>query len=166
MAVDKDIHQPQWKTWNARTDERTHEPVLGEIEVSQSAVRDWAEGLDIPVGGETVLFVDCEAAFYRTSVPRAVAQILQSAGYEFCLMGEPWCCGGPAAEMRYPEQAQRFARHNLDNWRSTGPGGSWFSIRTTASASPRTIRSTSATSSTSRSCWWSNCLPSCSGPGG
>ncbi|NMH78548.1 (Fe-S)-binding protein [Pseudonocardia xinjiangensis] len=120
LAVDKGVHQPQWQSWNARTDERTHEPVLGEVAVSQDTVRDWAEGLDIPVGGETVLFVDCEAAFYRTSVPRAVAQILQRAGFEFGLMGEQWCCGGPAAEMGYVEQAKRFARHNLDNWRSTG----------------------------------------------
>ena len=35
-------------------------------------------------------------------------------------MGEQWCCGGPAAEMGYVDQAKRFARHNLDNWRSTG----------------------------------------------
>lgn len=120
LAVDKGIHQPGWQTWNARTNEQTHEPVLGEQDVSQETVRDWADGLDIPVGGETILFVDCEAAFYRTSVPRAVAQILQGAGYEFGLMGEQWCCGGPAAEMGYAEQAQRFARHNLDNWRATG----------------------------------------------
>jgi heterodisulfide reductase subunit D len=120
LAVDKGVHQPGWRTWNARTNERTHEPVLGHVDVSQDAVRDWADGLDLPLGGETVLFVDCEAAFYRTSVPRAVAQILQQAGYEFGLMGEQWCCGGPAAEMGYVEQAQRFARHNLDNWRATG----------------------------------------------
>lgn len=120
LAVDEGVHQPQWQTWNARTDERTHEPVLGAEGVSQDKVRDWADGLDIPIGGETILFVDCEAAFYRTSVPRAVAQILQQAGVEFGLMGEQWCCGGPAAEMGYVDQAQRFARHNLDNWRSTG----------------------------------------------
>jgi heterodisulfide reductase subunit D len=120
LAVDKGVHQPGWRTWNARTDERSHEPVLGDTEISQDNVRNWAEGLDLPIGGETVLFVDCEAAFYRTSVPRAVAQILQVAGYEFGLMGEQWCCGGPAAEMGYTEQARRFARHNLDNWRATG----------------------------------------------
>ncbi|HLT61119.1 MAG TPA: (Fe-S)-binding protein [Microlunatus sp.] len=120
LAVDQGIHQPQWRTWNERTNARTHEPVLGELDVSQATVRDWAAGLDLPVGGETVLFVDCEAAFYRTAVPRAVAQILQLAGYEFGLMGEQWCCGGPAAEMGYVEQAERFARHNLDDWRSTG----------------------------------------------
>ena len=35
-------------------------------------------------------------------------------------MREQWCCGGPAAEMGYVEQAQRFARHNLDDWRASG----------------------------------------------
>jgi heterodisulfide reductase subunit D len=120
LAVEKGIHQPQWQGWNARTDEKTHEPVLGDTEISQEKVADWADGLGIPIGGETVLFADCEAAFYRTSVPRAVAQILQQAGYGFGLMGEQWCCGGPAAEMGYVDQAERFARHNLDDWRSTG----------------------------------------------
>jgi heterodisulfide reductase subunit D len=120
LAVDNDVHQPGWQRWNMLTDERTHEPVLGETPVSQEHVRDWAEGLDIPVGGESILFVDCEAAFYRTSVPRAVAQILQRAGYEFGLMQEQWCCGGPAAEMGYVDQARRFAEHNLANWRASG----------------------------------------------
>jgi Fe-S oxidoreductase len=120
LAVDSDVHQAGWKTWNERTNDRTHEPVLGDTPVSQETVRDWADGLDLPIGGETVLFVDCEAAFYRTSVPRAVAQILTLAGYEFGLMQEQWCCGGPAAEMGYVDQAKRFARHNLDNWRASG----------------------------------------------
>ena len=81
---------------------------------------DWAAGLDLPVGGETVLFCDCEAAFYRTSVPRAVAQILRTAGVEFGLMKEQWCCGGPAAEMGYVDQARRFAEHNVADWRAVG----------------------------------------------
>ncbi|HZB50459.1 MAG TPA: (Fe-S)-binding protein [Mycobacteriales bacterium] len=120
LAVESGVHQPGWRSWNARTDERSHEPVLVDTPVGQETVRDWAAGLDLPVGGETVLFVDCEAAFHRTSVPRAVAQILRRAGVEFGLMGEQWCCGGPAAEMGYVEQARRFARHNLDDWRATG----------------------------------------------
>ncbi|TCP43879.1 CoB-CoM heterodisulfide reductase subunit D [Tamaricihabitans halophyticus] len=120
LAVDNDVHQPGWQRWNLLTDERTHEPVLGDTPVSQEHVRDWSAGLDIPIGGETIMFVDCEAAFYRTSVPRAVAQILQLAGYEFGLMNEQWCCGGPAAEMGYLDQSKRFARHNLDDWRANG----------------------------------------------
>jgi heterodisulfide reductase subunit D len=67
-----------------------------------------------------LMFVDCEAAFYRTSIPRATAQILQQAGVQFGLMGEQWCCGGPAAEMGYVEQSRRFAEHNVADWRAVG----------------------------------------------
>jgi heterodisulfide reductase subunit D len=94
--------------------------VLGEIDVSQEHVADWAEGLDIPVGGETILFVDCEAAFYRTSYTRAFAQLLQRAGVQFGLMREQWCCGGPAAEMGYVDLARKHAEHNVADWRAVG----------------------------------------------
>ena len=120
LAVSEGVHQPGWQRWNSLTDERRHEPVLNGTPVDQGRVRDWAEGLDLPIGGETILFVDCEAAFHRTSVPRSVAQVLQLAGYPFGLMNEQWCCGGPAAEMGYVDQARRFARHNLDDWRAGG----------------------------------------------
>jgi heterodisulfide reductase subunit D len=118
LAVDQGVHQPRWQEWNRLTDERRNEPVLNGTAVSQDHVADWADGLDLPVGGETVLFCDCEAAFYRTSLPRAVARILRSAGVEFGLMREQWCCGGPAAEMGYAEQARRFAEHNVADWRA------------------------------------------------
>ncbi|WP_327583717.1 (Fe-S)-binding protein [Nonomuraea sp. NBC_00507] len=120
LAVSQGVHQPGWQRWNLLTDERRHEPVLNGTPVDQARVRDWADGLDLPIGGETILFVDCEAAFYRTSVPRSVARILNLAGYKFGLMNEQWCCGGPAAEMGYEEQARRFAQHNLDDWRAAG----------------------------------------------
>jgi heterodisulfide reductase subunit D len=120
LAVEKEIHQPNWKRWNEVTDRMKSEPVLNGTSVSQEHVADWAEGLDLTIGGETVLFCDCEAAFYRTSVPRAVAQILKKAGVEFGLMREQWCCGGPAAEMGYAEQARRFAEHNVADWRAVG----------------------------------------------
>jgi heterodisulfide reductase subunit D len=120
LAVENGIHQPHWQRWNELTDERKNEPVLNGTPVSQEHVADWAAGLDLPVGGETVLFCDCEAAFYRTSVPRAVAQILKKAGVEFGLMQEQWCCGGPAAEMGYADQARRFAEHNVADWRAVG----------------------------------------------
>ena len=122
LAVEQGIHQPGYQRWNLLTDERRHEPVLGEadggVPVDQAHVADWAADLDLPTGGETILFVDCEAAFYRTSVPRAVARILQLAGMEFGLMREQWCCGGPGrrdglrragAAVRAP-QPRRLAR--------------------------------------------------------
>jgi Fe-S oxidoreductase len=120
LAVESGVHQPGWQRWNELTDVTKSEPVLNGTPVSQEHVADWAEGLDLTVGAETVLFCDCEAAFYRTSVPRAVAQILGKAGFEFGLMREQWCCGGPAAEMGYADQARRFAEHNVADWRAVG----------------------------------------------
>jgi heterodisulfide reductase subunit D len=120
LMVDSGHEQPEWKRWVERLVEANSEPVLGEIPIDQEHVADWATGLDLPVGGDTVLFVDCEAAFYRTSYARATAQLLTAGGVEFGLMREQWCCGGPAAEMGYVEQARSFAEHNVADWRAVG----------------------------------------------
>src|SRR5665809_166385 len=120
LMVETGNERECWKLWNERLAQGHNEPVLGEVPVSQEHVRDWAEGLDLATGGETILFVDCEAAFYRTSVARATALVLREAGVEFGLMREQWCCGGPAAEMGYVEHARTLAEHNLADWRSIG----------------------------------------------
>ncbi len=120
LMVETDNEQPEWKRWIERLVDARSEPVLGEIPVEQEHVADWADGLDLPVGGPTVLFVDCEAAFYRTSYARATAQLLKAGGVEFGLMREQWCCGGPAAEMGYVEKARSFAEHNVADWRAVG----------------------------------------------
>ena len=109
LMVETGNEREGWKLWNERLAQDHNEPVLGETRVSQEHVADWAEGLNIPVGGETILFVDCEAAFYRQSYTRAFAQLLQKAGVEFGLMREQWCCGGPAAEMGYLDLARKHA---------------------------------------------------------
>jgi heterodisulfide reductase subunit D len=121
LAVDSGVEQPNWKRWVEATVDRRNEPVL-DVPVAQENVANWADGLGLGMGGETLLFVDCEAAFYRTALPRAVAQILQKGGVEFGLMREQWCCGGPAAEMGYVEQSREFAVHNVDDWRGVGAG--------------------------------------------
>jgi heterodisulfide reductase subunit D len=118
LAVEHGIHQPGWQRWNLATDERKNEPVIEGV--SQERVADWAAELGLAIGGETILFCDCEAAFYRTSQPKAVAKLLRAGGIEFGLMREQWCCGGPAAEMGYAEQARRFAEHNVADWRAVG----------------------------------------------
>ena len=118
-AVEAGIEQPAWKAWNEATAARTHEPVLP-TPIDPAKVADWAAGLDLPVGGPTVLFADCEAAYHRPSVPRATAQVLLKAGVAFGLMREQWCCGGPAAEMGYLHLARRHAEHNVADWGATG----------------------------------------------
>jgi heterodisulfide reductase subunit D len=121
LAVKEGVHQENWKRWAELTDRWGNEPVLGwNIETSAAKVRAWATGLDIPTGGDTVLFADCEAAFYRPSVPRAVALLLQAAGIEFGLMNQQWCCGGPMWETGYVDVAHKMAEHNMIDWRKTG----------------------------------------------
>jgi ferredoxin len=44
LAVDSGVHQPAWQRWNQLTDERTHEPVLGDAGVSPEHVRDCLAG--------------------------------------------------------------------------------------------------------------------------
>ena len=120
LAVEQGIHQKNWKRWAELTDRWGNEPVLGWTrETSGSKVRAWAAGLDIATGGETVLFADCEAAFKRPSVPRAVALLLRAAGIEFGLMSEQWCCGGPMWETGYVDIALKMAEHNMLDWRKT-----------------------------------------------
>ena len=119
LAVESGVEQPNWKRWVEATIDRKNEPVI-DVPVSQDNVAKWAEGLDLPIGGETIMFVDCEAAFYRTSVSRSTAQVLKAAGVEFGLMREQWCCGGPAAEMGYLEVSRQLADHNVADWRAAG----------------------------------------------
>ena len=100
LMVETDNEQPEWKRWIERLVDARSEPVLGEIPVEQEHVADWADGLDLPVGGQTVLFVDCEAAFYRTSYARAI---------------------GPAAEGR--RRRVRADARAVVLWRSGGGDG-------------------------------------------
>ena len=121
LAVKRGVHQKNWKRWAELTDRWGNEPVLGWTrETSGSKVRAWAAGLDIPTGGEAVLFADCEAAFYRPSVPRAVSLLLRAGGVEFGLMDQQWCCGGPMWETGYVDIAHKMAEHNMIDWRKTG----------------------------------------------
>ena len=121
LAVEHGIHQKNWQRWAELTDRWGNEPVLGWAkETSGSKVRAWATGLDLPTGGETILFADCEAAFNRPSVPRSVALILIAAGVKFGLMNQQWCCGGPMWETGYTDIALKMAEHNMLDWRKTG----------------------------------------------
>ena len=121
LAVDSGVHQPAWQRWNAsdRCSARTSRCSA----IRRSARITSATG---PTGStsRSAASRSCSSTARprstAPSVPRAVAQILQLAGYEFGLMAEQWCCGGPAAEMGYVDQARRFAEHNLADWRAAG----------------------------------------------
>ena len=87
LAVEEGIHQENWKRWAELTDRWSGEPVLGwRTETSGNKVRAWAAGLDIPTGGETILFA------VRGRLPSVGASRRgahpQAAGTEFGLMSQ------------------------------------------------------------------------------
>ena len=162
LAVEEGVHQ------EVEAVGRAHRP-LGERARSRLEHRDLCgQGAGLgdrprhPGRGETVLFADCEAAFYRPSVPRAVALILQGAGIEFGLMSQQWCCGGPMWETGYVDVAHKMAEHNMLDWRKTGTRRSSASTRTTTSRSSSTTHRSTRTSTSSRSCSGSTSSPSSS----
>ena len=118
----------------------------------QSKVRDWATGLDIPIGGETVLFADCEAAFKRAVGPargRAAAP-----GRRHRVRPDE-----PAVVLRRPDVGDGLRRASRTRSPSTtsptgarpGRSGSSASIRTTTSRSSSTTRRSTRASTSSRS---------------
>lgn len=117
--VEAGIEDPAWDEWNKLTREYRNEPVLG-VDQPLPPAAAWTDDLDIPVGGETIIFCDCEAAHRHTSVPRGAAKLLRRAGVEFGVMQEQWCCGGPALEMGYVDQAREHALHNVEDWKRVG----------------------------------------------
>ena len=158
LAVDSGVHQPGWRSWNERTDLRTHEPVLGETPVGQE------HGAEL---GRRARPPDRRG---DGPVRRLRGRVLPDVGA---------AGGGPDAAGRRlrvrPDgrpvvlRRARPRRWATSSRRSASPGttsttggpparsGCWCSTRTTTSASPRTTRSTSARSSTSRSSWSWTC---------
>jgi heterodisulfide reductase subunit D len=114
-GVKAGIERRSWKQWNDDT-----VAYRNELQGDPAEVASWADDLDLPRGGETILFCDCMAAYRQTKVPRAVGMLLREAGVEFGLMNDQWCCGGPALEMGYVDIYEEFARHNLEDWRKAG----------------------------------------------
>ena len=119
LAVDSGIHQPGWQRWNLQTDELKNEPVL------RGRARRSASPTGRPSStSRSAARRSCSSTARRRSTARRSRGPSRSccrrAGVEFGLMREQWCCGGPAAEMGYVEQARRFAEHNVADWRAVG----------------------------------------------
>jgi len=74
----------------------------------------WAEGLDIPETADTVLFVGCSPAYRRQEIAATTASILKSAGIEFAVLQDEWCCGSPLLRTGNIDAAERMIKHNVD----------------------------------------------------
>jgi heterodisulfide reductase subunit D len=80
----------------------------------------WAEGLNLPQGGKTVLFSGCTAAYADSSSVTALAKIAQKAGIDFGLLADEWCCGALQEDTGLLDGFKVSAQHNVDAIRKAG----------------------------------------------
>ena len=84
---------------------------------------EWVEDMrDAPDHGfikktaEVVYFTGCVAAYYPLAqkIPIALAEILETSGVDFTLLGEnEWCCGFPMLGAGLKELLKEFIEHNV-----------------------------------------------------
>ena len=79
----------------------------------------WAEGLDLPFKGETMLFVDYFNAFETTVVARNAAKIMAGAGVEFGILRRPGATLGELLDVNL-EAFVEHARHNVSELAAAG----------------------------------------------
>jgi Fe-S oxidoreductase/FAD/FMN-containing dehydrogenase len=91
----------------------------------------WSRRLKLPyelekkAGAEVIYFVGCLTSFYPMvqDIARSFAQILDSAGIDFTILGgEEWCCGYPLISAGHKEAAAKSMQHNIDRIKERGVG--------------------------------------------
>lgn len=79
----------------------------------------WADGLDLTVGGETILFVDYFDAFETTDVPRNAAKIMKAAGVDFGILERPGATLGELLDISLDTFVE-MASHNVQALNDAG----------------------------------------------
>ena len=85
---------------------------LGYFEGPEEDLTRWAEGLDLPFSGETILFVDYFNAFETTIVARNAAKIMKAAGVDYGILRHPGATLGELLDVNL-EAFVEHARHNV-----------------------------------------------------
>lgn len=89
----------------------------------------WTRRLKFPyelekkAGAEVIYFIGCITSFYPMvqDIARSFAQILDSAGIDFAILGgEEWCCGYPLISAGHKEDAAKSMQHNIDRIKEMG----------------------------------------------
>ena len=80
----------------------------------------WAEGMNIPVKGSTIIFTSCTAAYQDSGPVKSLVKIMQLAGMDFGLLEDEWCCGALQEDSGLLESFKISAQHNVDAIRKAG----------------------------------------------
>ena len=80
----------------------------------------WAEGLNIPTTGDTVMFVGCRQAYQRPEIAVSAAKILKAAGFALAIAPEERCCGASLLGTGNIAIAKKLISHNVDLLKKSG----------------------------------------------
>jgi heterodisulfide reductase subunit D len=81
---------------------------------------EWAEGLNIPSKGKTVLFAGCTSAYQDHGSVQSLAKILKKAKLDFGILDDEWCCGALQIDSGRLEDFKASAEHNVKAVRDAG----------------------------------------------
>ncbi len=69
--------------------------------------------------GDILYFMGCTVLSKRGEIAEAMAEIFDTAGENYAVMGEEWCCGGPLHNLGFVEDFKKFAVHNVKKIRES-----------------------------------------------
>jgi len=80
----------------------------------------WADGMNIPVTGSTIIFTSCTAAYQDGGPVKSLARVMQQAGMDFGLLEDEWCCGALQVDAGLLDDFKASAQHNVNAIRKAG----------------------------------------------
>jgi heterodisulfide reductase subunit D len=80
----------------------------------------WAEEMNIPTTGSTIIFTSCTSAYQDNEAVQSLAKIMQMAGMDFGLLEDEWCCGALQLDTGLVEDFKVSAQHNVEAIRKAG----------------------------------------------
>lgn len=86
---------------------------------SPMEITKWAEGLNLPLSGETILFMDYFTSFTATDIARWSAKILLAMGQKIAILDRPGVTNGELLESDLNNWIDH-AKHNIESLKAAG----------------------------------------------
>ncbi len=80
----------------------------------------WADGMDVPSTGSTIIFTSCTSAYQNNGPVQSLAKVMQAAGMDFGLLEDEWCCGALQLDSGLLASFKESALHNVEAIRKAG----------------------------------------------
>ena len=115
MGVKEDLVERGFSTPNARD-------VVERLEknhtIYEDGVRSFGEATKNRA--EILYFGGCTTLNRRTEVVKSTTDILESAGVDFTMLQDEWCCGAPLYMLGHKKTFENFVAHNIRAFKDTG----------------------------------------------